>query len=118
MSGFTLSLRLRPVLELDPTIGAAMPKLAFDVTVWPMLDRLLDTALDLPVAERRVWLASLAPEHDALKPHLSALLTEAERLETSSFLKLLPGAELADRARAAAARVEAGTPVPLLPKSQ
>jgi hypothetical protein len=95
-----------------------MPKLAFDVTVWRELDRLLDTALDLPVGERPLWLASLPPEHDAVKPHLTALLTEAERLETSGFLKSLPGAELADRARAAAARADAGTLGSLLPKSR
>ena len=95
-----------------------MPKLIFDAKVWPELDRLLDTALDLPVAERQVWLASLPPEHDAVRPHLTTLLTEAERLETSGFLKLLPGAELANRARAAAPRAEGGTPVALLPKSR
>jgi hypothetical protein len=86
-----------------------MPKLAFDVKVWPELDRLLDRALDLPVGERQVWLASLPPRHDAMKPHLATLLAHAERLETSDFLKVLPGVELADRARAAAARAGAGT---------
>jgi hypothetical protein len=86
-----------------------MPKLAFDVKVWPELDRLLDRALDLPVGERQVWLASLPPRHDAMKPHLATLLAHAERLETSDFLKVLPGLELADRARAAA-RAGAGAP--------
>jgi hypothetical protein len=95
-----------------------MPKLAFDAKVWPELDRLLDAALDLPVAERQVWLASLAPEHQAMKSHLVTLLIEAERLETSAFLKLLPGAELVDRARAAASRADPGSPGPPLPKSR
>lgn len=95
-----------------------MAKLAFDLKVWPELNRLLDAALDLPVAERTVWLASLPAEHEVMKPHLVTLLVEAERLETSTFLKFLPGAELVDRARAAAARADPGTPDPPPPKSR
>ena len=41
---------------------------------WHALSPLLDEALDLPEAERRVWLANLAAEHSELKTKLRALL--------------------------------------------
>jgi serine/threonine-protein kinase len=41
---------------------------------WRALSPLLDEALDLPEAERNVWLDNLAPEHADLKPKLRALL--------------------------------------------
>ena len=48
------------------------------------LDRLLDQALELPAAERLAWVDRLAPEHEALKPRLRALLSRSdqERLRT------------------------------------
>jgi len=54
------------------------------------LSELLDTALELPAADRERWLESLPPEHSALKPRLRALLARAASIETSDFLDTLP----------------------------
>lgn len=54
------------------------------------LDRLLDTALDLPIDAREQWIESLPAEHDAIKPRLRALLARAVQVETSDFLDTLP----------------------------
>jgi serine/threonine protein kinase/tetratricopeptide (TPR) repeat protein len=54
------------------------------------LDRLLDTALDLPCEAREQWIESLPPEHDTIKPRLRALLSRAVQVETSDFLSTLP----------------------------
>ena len=61
-----------------------------DVAVWTRLSRLLDEALDVPASERVAWVASLGPEHDALKPRLLALLAHTPSLEGSGFLETLP----------------------------
>src|SRR5262245_22319683 len=53
---------------------------------WTRLNRLLDEALDLPPADRERWLASLGPEHHAVKTRLSALLAHASSVQASSFL--------------------------------
>ena len=54
------------------------------------LDRLLDSALDLPIEAREQWIESLPSEHDAIKPRLRALLARAVQVETSDFLETLP----------------------------
>jgi serine/threonine-protein kinase len=41
---------------------------------WAALDRLLDTALDLPPDARTSWIDSLGPEYDAVRPRLRRLL--------------------------------------------
>ncbi len=38
---------------------------------WPVFSKLLDEALELPVAERAAWLARLPVEHVQRKPHLA-----------------------------------------------
>jgi len=45
---------------------------------WAQLRRLLDEALDLPMAARAAWLAALPAEHAPLTPRLRALLSHAE----------------------------------------
>ena len=45
---------------------------------WAQLRRLLDEALDLPVAARAAWLAALPAEHAPLTARLRALLSHAE----------------------------------------
>ena len=91
-----------------------MPKLAFDVKVWPELNRLLDAALDLPAAERVRWLASLPPEHEAMKPHLVTLLIEEfrERRRRRRIPPARPTRRRADRSlRAGAPATERRNPV-------
>jgi tetratricopeptide (TPR) repeat protein len=41
---------------------------------WPLISKLLDEAIELPVGERAAWLDRLPPEHIHLKPHLAKLL--------------------------------------------
>jgi serine/threonine-protein kinase len=79
-----------------------------DPETWAALNRLLDTALDLPVSERPSWLEALSPEHDALKPRLRALLSHAEHAGAD----LLPPTVVeVDVGAAEGAAAEAG-PVP------
>jgi serine/threonine-protein kinase len=59
-----------------------MSKLPCPPELWSAFSALLDVALDMPEAEREAWLASLGPEHAAVKPWLSRTLAEAARLET------------------------------------
>jgi eukaryotic-like serine/threonine-protein kinase len=54
------------------------------------LNRLLDTALELPSEQRESWLAALDPQFDPLKPRLRDLLLRAARIETRDFLGTLP----------------------------
>jgi serine/threonine-protein kinase len=55
--------------------------------LWPQFSSLLDTALDLPEAERSAWLAGLGPEHDQVRPWLAKVLAETMGVETSDFLE-------------------------------
>ena len=52
-----------------------MQELNLDAQSWAELNRLLDSLLDLPAAEREPWLEKLAPEHQAFKPRLRDLLS-------------------------------------------
>jgi serine/threonine protein kinase/tetratricopeptide (TPR) repeat protein len=67
-----------------------MHKLDIDAQTWTELNRLLDVALDLPVAARNQWLADLPAEFDALKPRLRDFLARAVQVESSDFLNTLP----------------------------
>jgi serine/threonine-protein kinase len=57
---------------------------------WKRLSPLLDAALDLPVAQRPAWLASLPPEHADLRERLQELLATHPGVETGDFLERLP----------------------------
>ncbi|MCE4554048.1 serine/threonine-protein kinase [Roseateles cellulosilyticus] len=67
---------------------------------WALLLRHLDTALDLPPAERAAWLEALALQPPRLKQALQQLLTDRARIETEDFL-------------AAGARVDVRPPSPV-----
>src|SRR5690606_22667652 len=54
------------------------------------LSELLDAALDLPAAERELWMTTLDARHDALKPYLRRLLARCAEIETDDFLDSLP----------------------------
>ena len=54
------------------------------------LNRLLDEALDMTSADRESWLLSLAPQYEALKPRLRALLAHAATVQRSKFLESPP----------------------------
>jgi eukaryotic-like serine/threonine-protein kinase len=83
-------------LKLDATITndsentTSMQGLEIDPQLWSELNQLLDVALELPVAQRGEWLASLDERHASLKPHLDAFLQRAARIETRDFLQTLP----------------------------
>jgi len=68
---------------------------------WVTLRRLLDEALDRPPAERTTWVDALAPDYEALKPRLHALLAFDVRGTSALPLDSLPRIEtaqfLADR---------------------
>jgi serine/threonine-protein kinase len=53
---------------------------------WATVLRHLDTALDLPAAERSAWLEALALEPAALKDALRMLLEDRRAIETGDFL--------------------------------
>lgn len=57
---------------------------------WPVFNRLLDEALELPPGERLTWLEALGAEHDRLKPALRALLEKSSGAETRQWLSTLP----------------------------
>src|SRR6187549_1561541 len=74
--------------------------LGIDAATWARLSPLLDEALDLPEAERAVWLAALPAADQRLRPALERLLAEpGSALRTRGPLALL------DRGRAAGDRV-------------
>jgi serine/threonine-protein kinase len=54
------------------------------------LSRLLDEALELSPTERAQWLAALAAEFAALKPHLEAILSRDDVLDSATFMAELP----------------------------
>lgn len=57
---------------------------------WSVLLRLLDEALERPVAERDAWLAERADALGRLAPALRRLLDQRRAIETGSFLARLP----------------------------
>jgi serine/threonine-protein kinase len=57
---------------------------------WPVLNRLLDTALSLSQTERAAWIEALDAEHAALKPVLRNLLERGDLRATGDFLATLP----------------------------
>ncbi|HUQ11259.1 MAG TPA: serine/threonine-protein kinase [Steroidobacteraceae bacterium] len=57
---------------------------------WKRLSPLLDAALDLPPAQRAMWLSALPPEHDDLRDSLAELLSHGKAVETDDFLSRLP----------------------------
>jgi serine/threonine-protein kinase len=57
---------------------------------WSAISALLDQALDLPAAERAMWLDALGAEHARLKDTLRDLLSAAAEAETADFLQTLP----------------------------
>jgi serine/threonine-protein kinase len=57
---------------------------------WKRLSPLLDVALDLPPAQRALWLASLPAEHQDLRDSLAELLSHRKAVETDDFLARLP----------------------------
>jgi len=57
---------------------------------WQQAFKLLDAALEIPVAERAAWLNNLGPEHAHLQPALAELLEQHAVLATESFLQSLP----------------------------
>ena len=60
---------------------------------WTILRDLLDTALDLPAAERQAWVDQLDARHAGLKPRLRALLAHARSPVVGSLLNTLPKVE-------------------------
>lgn len=57
---------------------------------WKEIFALLDTALELPPAERDTWLEALDASRDGLKPTLRELLAKHASKETDDFLRSLP----------------------------
>jgi serine/threonine-protein kinase len=53
---------------------SAMAALPCPVELWPAFSALLDEALDIPVADRQLWLASLDATHAEVRPWLSKVL--------------------------------------------
>jgi serine/threonine-protein kinase len=68
---------MNPLIEIDPK-------------VWRELNQLLDDALDVPLAGREAWLASLDESRRALATPLRDLLTRAAQVETRDFLDTVP----------------------------
>ncbi len=57
---------------------------------WQQAFKLLDTALEIPKAERAAWLKNLGAEYAHLQPALSELIQEHAALESEQFLQSLP----------------------------
>ena len=55
------------------------PKFNIDAASWAVLNRLLDTALDLPANERALWVENLDAEYDSVKDRLRDLLSRADQ---------------------------------------
>jgi serine/threonine protein kinase len=75
--------------------------LQLETAAWQELSRLIDTALELPAAERAEWLASI--EDAALRERVRAILARSPRVETSGFLARLPALRASDSEAAALA---------------
>nr|WP_298720015.1 serine/threonine-protein kinase [uncultured Steroidobacter sp.] len=57
---------------------------------WKQMFELLDTALDLPPAERDPWLDALSGDHERLKPALRELLAKHATRDSDDFLRDVP----------------------------
>jgi tetratricopeptide (TPR) repeat protein len=57
---------------------------------WKQMFELLDTALDLPPAERNTWVETLDGSYERLKPALRELLSRQAANNTDAFLRELP----------------------------
>jgi serine/threonine protein kinase len=57
---------------------------------WQIAFELADTALDLSVSERKIWLANIAPEYTHLRSLLRDMLDAETNQSTSQFLETLP----------------------------
>jgi eukaryotic-like serine/threonine-protein kinase len=75
--------------------------LQLETETWRELSRLIDTALELPAAERAEWLASI--EDAALRERVRGILARSPRVETSEFLARLPALRASDSEAAALA---------------
>ncbi len=64
--------------------------LDIDAPTWQRLSPLLDAALDVPPAQRDVWLDTLPAQHDDLKDLLRKLLARTEKVERAALLESLP----------------------------
>ncbi len=71
---------------------------------WQQAFKLLDTALEIPKAERAAWLKNLGAEHAHLQPALAELLQEHAALEAEEFLQSLPAFTNVDAALGAEQR--------------
>lgn len=57
---------------------------------WKQMFELLDTALDLPPAERNTWVDTLDGNYERLKPALRTLLSKHAANDSNAFLRDLP----------------------------
>ena len=57
---------------------------------WPLVESLIDQALDQPVDERQRWLEALPPEHEPLKDTLRRLLRAHASAESADIFGQLP----------------------------
>jgi serine/threonine protein kinase/tetratricopeptide (TPR) repeat protein len=64
-----------------------MAKLPCPSELWPAFSVLLDEALDLPESDRPKWLASLGPEHAAVRPWLFKVITGGPGTLETDFMK-------------------------------
>jgi serine/threonine-protein kinase len=67
-----------------------MSQFDIDADTWSALNNLLDRALDLPSAERLLWIDALASEYDPLKPRLRDLVGRDAALRPSQILDTIP----------------------------
>jgi hypothetical protein len=65
-----------------------------DLQVWSTISRLLDEALELPMAARADWVARLPPQYQSLKPRLQAMIGQAVSDDGDAFLAALPRLDL------------------------
>jgi serine/threonine-protein kinase len=63
---------------------------------WPVISALFDEALELPLAERGSWLASLPAERRLHARTLELLLADHAHVQTRDFLRTLPKVGAAD----------------------
>jgi tetratricopeptide (TPR) repeat protein/tRNA A-37 threonylcarbamoyl transferase component Bud32 len=64
-----------------------MAKLPCPPELWTAFSALLDEALDLAETERARWLASLGPEHDAVRPWLARAFDRRGATQSGDLLK-------------------------------
>jgi serine/threonine-protein kinase len=64
--------------------------MTINVALWKRISPLLDTALDMPPAQRAAWLAALPAEYADLREPLTDMLSRGRAVETDDFLDRLP----------------------------